>query len=106
MISIVATVLPVLRRSVVLVLLAVWSFPAAGMASSGNETAQSAPRGAQSSGRSSVQAPAAPAEAQQYAERERQARELENFRGGDVGIYIGGGALTIVLIVLLILLLV
>lgn len=41
-----------------------------------------------------------------YAAREAAAPELAQFTGGDGGIYIGGGVLTVVLLVLLILILV
>jgi hypothetical protein len=46
-----------------------------------------------------------PGETQRYASREASAKSLAAFRGGDGGIYIGGGALvTALLIVLLIVL--
>ncbi len=43
------------------------------------------------------------AEAAQYAAREQQAPANQNFQGGGVSIYIGGGVLTAALIILLIL---
>jgi hypothetical protein len=45
-------------------------------------------------------------EAQRYASREASAKGLETFRGGDRGVYIGSGALIIVLLVVLILVLI
>jgi hypothetical protein len=46
------------------------------------------------------------AEGSDYASREAAAPALGDFRGGDAGIYIGGGALSVLVIVLLIVLLV
>jgi hypothetical protein len=40
-------------------------------------------------------------EAQRYASREGSAKALETFRGGDGGIYIGGGVLVVALLVVL-----
>jgi hypothetical protein len=41
-----------------------------------------------------------------YAERERNAKALESFAGGSEGVYIGGGAVTVVFVALLVILLV
>jgi hypothetical protein len=45
----------------------------------------------------------APAEQQDYAAREAEAKSLETFKGGDTTIVIGGSVLVIVLVVVLIL---
>lgn len=42
------------------------------------------------------------ADAERYAEREKQSPASAKFEGGGEAIYIGGGALTVVLIILLI----
>ena len=49
-------------------------------------------------------APSSASEATSLATREQQARDLQDFKGGGVTIYIGSGVLLIVLIILLILL--
>jgi hypothetical protein len=49
-----------------------------------------------------AQQPLDAADAEHYAAREKQSPKASEFKGGSQGIYIGGGALTIVLIVLLI----
>jgi 3-oxoacyl-ACP reductase-like protein len=103
------------RRVVVALLLSVWAFPAVSWA----KAEASAPPVA--APRPAAPRPAAPpaaatgtglpglAQAVQLAAlaaREKQARELQDFRGGEsVSIYIGGGALTVVAIILLIVLL-
>jgi len=97
-----------LRKIVVAVLLAVWTFPAvSGAAPNRNEgrlppavTDTSAARTGSHAGQ---QAPAS-REAQTLAQREQQTPELQDFRGGGVSIYIGSGALLIVIIILLIIL--
>jgi len=94
-----------IRRVVVATLLAVWCFPAVSMANSAPRspapmTAESAPTG-------SVTAPAtAGAETGALAAREQQARQLQDFKGGEVYVYIGGSVLVVVLVVILVLLLV
>jgi hypothetical protein len=50
-------------------------------------------------------APGPTSEASEYAEREAATPELAEFDGGHRGIYIGGGAVTVLLIVLLVLVL-
>jgi hypothetical protein len=106
----------ILRRTVVVALLAAWSFPATGLARTQNATddataARAAPaRGLTEATESSapgVTTPSATAPASgspSYAEREKQSRGLEDFQGKEGYIYIGGGALTVVLIVVLLLL--
>ena len=42
-------------------------------------------------------------DAQRYAELEKESPAAATFQGGGQGVYIGGGALTIVLIILLVL---
>jgi hypothetical protein len=96
------------RRAVIAVLLAAWSFPAAA-AGLGPETkgpapiveSTGAPARSQSTGTVTVAD-----EAQGYAAREQQTKNLNDFRGGEGYLYIGGGALTVALLVLLILILV
>ncbi|HTB61481.1 MAG TPA: hypothetical protein VLC06_26620 [Polyangia bacterium] len=53
---------------------------------------------------SSEATPSSDSEAGSLATREQQTRNLQDFRGGGVTIYIGSGVLLIVLIILLILL--
>ena len=101
----------ILRRLVVMTLLAVWTFPAASFADTGagrpaTEAQPSPFVEHESRGRAAETAPAAATPSQTYAQREQQSQQLQDFRGGDVAIYLGGGALTILLIVLLILILV
>ena len=89
----------ILRRIVVAALLAAWSFPAAAATTEQSrpapivEKAQSAP-----SANTSTQAA-------EYAAREQQAPANQNFQGGGVSIYIGGGVLTAALLILLIVIL-
>jgi len=98
-----------LHRAIVLALLAVWIFPSAGFARS-NESSPASPAvpsqtaAAPRAGAPSAE-PAAP-RAQSLAEREKQSRNLEDFRGGEASIYIGGGAVTVLLLILLIVVLV
>src|SRR5690349_7011092 len=98
-----------LRRLVVVALLAVWSFPAVSLAKP--EPASPPPLPALVT---SGSAPAAygqgasqNTEAAQLAAREKQDQQLQNFQGGEgVSIYVGGGAVTLVLLIILIVLLV
>jgi hypothetical protein len=106
------------RRVVVALLLSIWAFPAVSwakaeaVASPGPAPSAPAPRAptaptpsapAPSTGRTGL---ALAVELAALAAREQQARELQDFRGGEsVSIYIGGGALTVVAIILLIVLL-
>jgi hypothetical protein len=85
----------ILHRIVVAALLAAWSFPAAAAPTQSQPTpivekAQSA------------RTEGTRTEVAQYAEREQQAPANQNFQGGGVSIYIGGGVLTAALIILLI----
>jgi hypothetical protein len=99
-----------LRRLVVAVLLAIWSFPAVSQAAPNRTDGNTLPaavteRAAQRTSvpAQSAQAPAS-SETSRLAERERQTPDLEDFKGGGVSIYIGSGALLVVIIILLIIL--
>lgn len=48
-----------------------------------------------------AQPAAASTDTARYAAREKQAGERQDFRGGGAGIYIGGSALTVALIIIL-----
>jgi hypothetical protein len=100
-----------IRRTVVLGLLVAWSLPGAAFAGTNDESTGAAGSARTAAAESSERAPAATtgapsSAAQQYAEREQGAKNLESFQGGGLSIYIGGGAVTAILIVLLILILV
>lgn len=87
-------------------LLAVWCFPAASLAKPEPSTAPNVPSLLTTSGGRTQAGQSAPkSEAASFAEREQQAQELQDFKGGAVSIYIGSGVLLVVVIVLLILLL-
>lgn len=93
---------------VVAALLAIWTFPAVSQAKSlAAETAQlpavvtstRAPVAAETT------APATEStEAAQLAQREHQAQNLQDYKGGAAVVYVGSGVLLVVVIVLLILL--
>jgi hypothetical protein len=95
-----------LRRIVVAVLLAVWTFPAVSGAAPTRADARLPPAVTDTSAArtGATQAPAS-SEAQRLAQREQQTPDLQDFRGGGVSIYIGSGALLVVIIILLIILL-
>lgn len=93
---------------VVAALLAIWTFPAIGQAKTlAAETAKlpavvtstSAPVPAETTAPSTQ-----PAEAAQLAQREHQAANLQDYKGGAAVVYVGSGVLLVVVIVLLILL--
>jgi hypothetical protein len=92
-----------IRGIVVAALLAVWCFPAIGSARSlppePAPPALSVPNGAAAA----ATAPGG-ADAASLAAREHQAPDLQDFKGGGVSIYIGSGALLVIVIVLLIIL--
>lgn len=95
-----------IRGTVLATLLTVWCFP---MVSSAKALASEPPAPAAAVARAgtaagSVATSSGGSEATSLATREQQARELQDFRGGGVTIYIGSGVLLIVLIILLILL--
>jgi hypothetical protein len=100
-----------IKRVVVAVLLAVWSFPALSSAAPNRgENAEEAKLPAAvtetAAPRAGAPAQSAPAdsETQKLAQREQQTPDLQNFRGGGVSIYIGSGALLVAVIILLIIL--
>lgn len=90
-----------LQRFVVVALLAVWMFPAVSLAKP--RPAASAEVDPHTSPTSSPRQPPADDEAATFAAREQQSRNLENFKGGGLYIYMGSGAVLVLLIVLLIL---
>jgi hypothetical protein len=95
-----------LRRLVVVLLLAVWSFPATGLARGEAQDNQAQSGRAPSvdlNGRGGAAATAS--ESQQYSQREKQSQDLEQFTGGSA-IYISGGVVTVLLLVIIIILLV
>jgi hypothetical protein len=95
-----------MKRVVVAVLLAVWSFPAVSLARSTPSDPPAFPALVTGkAARGDRPKDQASAEASALAGRERQAADLQDFRGGGVTIYIGSGVLLIVVIVLLVLLL-
>lgn len=101
----------ILRRCAIAVLFAAWSFPTAAVGGSPNRlpapVAESAPATERARGEGAGTAPDhAGDEAQSYAAREKQAPALQEFQGGSASIYIGGGALTVVLLVILIVILI
>ncbi len=91
-----------LQRLVVTVLLGVWFFPALSLAKP-----LPAPSAEIADSSAIERAPASPqtSGAAALAARESQAPDLQNFRGGGVEIYVGSGALLVIVIVLLIVLL-
>jgi hypothetical protein len=98
------TAMTTMRRVVVFVLLAVWSFPATSLAKP--EPAPSPPLAARV-GKTLPVGPAddAPStEAASLAAREAASGPLQDFRGGGVVVYIGSGVLLVALIILIILL--
>ena len=94
-----------IRGIVIATLLAVWCFPAVGAAKTPAPPAPSSETAAAVS-----TTPAAPAsdgsEATALASREARSRDLQDFRGGGVYIYVGSGVLLVVVIILLVVLLV
>ena len=94
-----------IRRVVVATLLAVWCFPAVSMANPAPRSP--APLTAESVPAVPVTASGtAGGEADALATREQQARQLQDFQGGRVYVYIGSSVLVVILIVILVLLLV
>src|ERR1700733_14397670 len=95
-----------IRATVVATLVAVWCFPMVSSAKAVSSQAESPAAmvtRAGTTGRSEA-TPSSDSEAGSLATREQQTRNLQDFRGGGVTIYIGSGVLLIVLIILLILL--
>jgi hypothetical protein len=93
-----------IRNVVVLALLAVWSFPAVSLAKSGPDVSTRAPAVVDMT-KAAKMGPDATPETQQLAAREKQAQDLQSFKGGDgVYLYFGSGAVLVLIIILLILL--
>jgi cobalamin biosynthesis Mg chelatase CobN len=96
------------KAAVFATLFAVWCFPMVSSAKALSEPAApaamiaTAPVAATTAGTEA--SPSSSSEAGSLAAREQQARDLQDFKGGGVSIYIGSGVLFIVLIILLILL--
>ena|SRR5688572_10573915 len=93
-----------LRRLIVVTLLGIWSFPAVGLArpvSEAGTPAAESTRVPSAAPTSTERSEASTSEAQDLQAREKQAPDLQDYRGG--GVYIGGAAL-VLLIVLLVLL--
>ena len=93
-----------LQRLVVAVLLGVWCFPAVSVAGPPLPTRNGEVVSHASSGASPAR-PLAQTEQSALAAREKQSQDLQNFKGGGVYIYLGGGATLILVIILLILIL-
>ena len=95
-----------IRATVVATLLAVWCFPMASSAKALSSEPESPAAMVTRAGTSESTAatPSRDPETASLATREQQTRNLQDFRGGGVTIYIGSGVLLIVLIILLILL--
>ncbi|HVT06519.1 MAG TPA: hypothetical protein VHO67_03640 [Polyangia bacterium] len=94
-----------IRRFVVATLLAVWCFPAASMAN----PSPRAPAPIVAEPTAPIPATSGEAsgtEVGTLAAREQKARELQDFKGGRVYIYLGSGVVVVLLVVLLVLLLV
>lgn len=92
-----------LQRLVVAALLGVWCFPAVSLAGPPPATPSGEVGSRDSSGASPAR-PSAQTEPSALAAREKQAQDLQNFKGGGGYIYIGGSATLVLVIVLLILL--
>jgi hypothetical protein len=94
-----------IRGIVIATLLAVWCFPAVGAAKTPAQPAPwSEPAAAVPSARAAASTDGS--ETTALADREARSRELQDFRGGGVYIYVGSGVLVVLVIVLLIVLLV
>jgi hypothetical protein len=97
-----------IRGVVAAMLLAVvWCFPmvSSAKALSAEPTAPTAVVGRGAAAGGTAATPSSGSETSNLEAREQQARELQDFRGGGVTIYIGSGVLFILLIILLIVLL-
>src|SRR5690242_1259978 len=101
-----------LKKFVIVTLLAVWTFPAVSQAAPVPAPVSSPARTAPAS--STELSPevlalanmlAGPSESNDLAAREKQAPNLQNYKGGAVEVYIGSGAVLVLIIVLLIILL-
>jgi len=89
------------RTAVIAVLLAIWSFPAVSLAApppkppAATQPVPVAP---------ATQKQAAQDEATEMAQREQQASDLQDFKGGAVYLYFGSGVALVLLIILIVLL--
>ena len=92
-----------LRRLIVMTLLGVWSFPAVGLARPIAEagTPVESTRVVGAAPATTEWAEASTSEADDLQAREKQAPDLQDFRGG--AIYIGGAALVLLIVLLVIL---
>jgi len=94
-----------IRGTVFATLLTVWCFPMVSSAKAlASEPAPLAAMVARAGTAGSAATPSGGSETTSLATREQQSRDLQDFKGGGVTIYIGSGVLLIVLIILLILL--
>ena len=93
-----------IQRLVIALLLGIWCFPAVSFAAP-LPTASAVVGSRASSGAAQAQ-PATQTEGVALDAREKESRELQNFQGGAAYVYIGGGAVTFLLLVILILILV
>ena len=101
-----------IRAGVIATLLAVWCFPMVSSAKALSSQPESLAAMVTRAGTTaqtgmtecSAATPQSGSEAASLATREQQTRNLQDFRGGGVTIYIGSGVLLVVLIILLILL--
>lgn len=96
-----------IRAGVIATLLGVWCFPMVSSAKALSSEPEPSPAMVSRTGTtddSSAATRSSGSEAASLATREQQARDLQEFRGGGVTIYIGSGVLFILLIILLIIL--
>ncbi len=103
------------KKFVIVTLLAVWTFPAVGQASPASAPVNAPSAPAQTAPVSSTKLSpevlalantlAGETESSDLAARERQAPNLPDYKGGAVEIYLGSGAVLVLIIILLIILL-
>jgi hypothetical protein len=93
-----------IRRAVIVALLAAWTFPAVGRAATEATNAAPLPAAVTTTSATPAGARATATETAQLAAREKQAQNLQDFKGGDgVYIYAGSGVLLVAVIILLLL---
>ena len=90
-----------IQRLVIAVLLGIWCVPAASFAA---PLRPSAAVGSRASSGASPAQPSHQTEGAALGAREKEAQDLQNFRGGGAYVYIGGGATFVLVLILLILL--
>ena len=93
-----------MRRLVVAVLLASWTFPAAGFAKSEPASPPAATAPASSMAPTSTRSENAEVAALTAREKQAQNQNLTDFKGGAVYVYLGSGAVLVLVIILIILL--